>query len=159
MQALHRLAAVRIEVREDGRLATVLVASDARTSEAGRVSVLWTGSRHAHVARRLPGVPEVAALSVDPERRGEGVATALLSAVEVLVLGRGRERVGLAVGTGNPAARSLYERRGYRDAGLMRFSSPFGPWRDNGRTRHVVEYLVKDLVELDRPALAVAGCR
>ncbi len=50
---------------------------------------------------------------VTPERRGEGVATALLSRVEGWARERGCERITLSVNVDNEAARGLYEDRGY----------------------------------------------
>jgi ribosomal protein S18 acetylase RimI-like enzyme len=56
---------------------------------------------------------------VSPDRRRHGVATLLTEAAENAARARGCARMSLSVSAeGNPAARSLYERLGYRDAGV-----------------------------------------
>ena len=105
----------------------------------GHAHVAWTGTK--------VGVPEVQDLFVRPERRREGIATELTRAAERLAVGRGYERLSLGFGVDNVAARRLYGKLGYRDAGLP-------PERHLGtiliRSRTVdiddtVVYLVKDL--------------
>ena len=76
----------------------------------GHAHVAWTGTK--------VGVPEVQDLFVRPERRREGIATELTRAAERLAVGRGYERLSLGFGVDNVAARRLYGKLGYRDAGL-----------------------------------------
>lgn len=86
--------------------------------------VAWEGKEpigHAHIAwvGGKAGVPEVQDVFVPPERRRQGIATALTRAAERLAAERGFERISLSVSeTGNDAARALYEGLGYRDAGI-----------------------------------------
>lgn len=54
-------------------------------------------------------------LAVVPERRGQGIGRALLSAVEVRAKSRGCCKLTLEVQDGNPRARALYERFGFTD--------------------------------------------
>ena len=56
---------------------------------------------------------EIKRMYVVPERRGTGVATALLSALEGEARGRGWERLVLETGDQQPEAMRLYEREGY----------------------------------------------
>ena len=50
--------------------------------------------------------------------RSQGVGGQILDAAERLAGERGCCHIGLSVEVNNPGARGLYERRGYRDAGL-----------------------------------------
>jgi [ribosomal protein S18]-alanine N-acetyltransferase len=85
--------------------------------------VAWDGDEpvgHAHVAwaGTDTGDPEVQDVFVLEERRREGVATALIAHVERVAAARGHRRVSIGCGVANDAARRLYTRLGYRDAGL-----------------------------------------
>jgi len=53
-----------------------------------------------------------------PEQRRRGVASALTRAAERLAAERGRPRISLSFGIANDAARLLYKKLGYRDAGV-----------------------------------------
>ncbi len=55
---------------------------------------------------------------VVPDHRRRGVATALGAAAEGEAAARGHARISLSHGIANDAARRLYERLGYRNAGL-----------------------------------------
>jgi ribosomal protein S18 acetylase RimI-like enzyme len=85
--------------------------------------VAWVGNdpvAHAHVAwtgTKL-GVPEIQDVFVTPRLRRRGIATALSRGVEHHAARRGSARISLSVGVANEAARRLYERLGYRDAGI-----------------------------------------
>ncbi len=104
----------------------VLVARDAgRTVGYALVEVegpdpVWyTGDTHAHLA----------ALVVAPERRGTGVGSALLDAVDEELARRGVEDVEIGVDTGNEVAARLYESRGYRPDFRIYYGSPGRrPW-------------------------------
>jgi GNAT superfamily N-acetyltransferase len=85
--------------------------------------VAWEGSDpvgHAHVAwsETKLGVPEIQDVFVLPECRRRGVASALTQAAERLAASRGHRRSSLSVGIGNDAARQLYAKLGYEDAGV-----------------------------------------
>lgn len=56
-------------------------------------------------------------LFVDPACRGRGIGTRLLEALVQEAAARGHDEVRLDVIDGNPRARALYERRGFRAAG------------------------------------------
>ena len=85
--------------------------------------VAWDGAApvaHAHVAWEgtMLGVPELQDVHVAPERRREGFAAELTGAAEQLAAERGHDRLSLSVGIANDAARGLYAKLGYDDAGL-----------------------------------------
>jgi GNAT superfamily N-acetyltransferase len=71
---------------------------------------------HGYVAFTDP--PELADVFVLPQHRRRGIATALTAAAEREVAARGYDRLRLSYGIANDAARSVYERAGYLDAGL-----------------------------------------
>jgi ribosomal protein S18 acetylase RimI-like enzyme len=78
---------------------------------------------HAHLAwpspeLKEPSLPELQDVYVVSERRREGIATVLAEAAEHEAKAKGFAQLMLSFGTDNEAARLLYERAGYRDAGL-----------------------------------------
>ena len=106
----------------DGRLP--LSRLDQQAEEGSTYLIAWEDGRpvgHAHIAwagTRL-GVPEVQDVYVLPERRRHGIATVLNDAAEQAVRARGWDTISLSVSKDkNPAARALYDRLGYVDAGI-----------------------------------------
>ena len=87
----------------------------------GGYLVAWDGDDpvgHAHVAwQGHGGIPEIQDLYVLPERRRQGVASALTAAAEHAAAARGDLRVGLTVSVGHDAAQQMYRRLGYADSG------------------------------------------
>jgi GNAT superfamily N-acetyltransferase len=63
-----------------------------------------------------PDVPELS-IGVTADARGKGVGSALLDALLSVAREEGRRAVSLSVDRENPARR-LYERKGFRDAGI-----------------------------------------
>jgi [ribosomal protein S18]-alanine N-acetyltransferase len=63
---------------------------------------------------------DVVTLAVDPPRWGEGIGTALLSALVAEAISRGCQEVLLEVREDNPRARRLYQRRGFAELGIRR---------------------------------------
>jgi ribosomal-protein-alanine N-acetyltransferase len=81
--------------------------------------VAWEGDKpvgHAHLALSDP--PELQDVSVLPEYRRRGVATALTAAAEQESRARGHDRLRLTVGIANDAAQALYRNCGYVDSGI-----------------------------------------
>ena len=118
MIEVRQLHAVELET-VDARLPL----SRLEPGEEASYVVAWDGDEpigHAYLALTETelGVPEVQDVYVMPERRREGVATALMRAAERLAAERGHRHCSLSFGVGNDAARALYERLGYRDAGV-----------------------------------------
>jgi ribosomal protein S18 acetylase RimI-like enzyme len=87
------------------------------TRPLGWVMLDWGAVAHAPAAWKGTHL-YLEQLQVLEEHRNRGIGTALLLAAEAAAISRGREFVSLGVGIDNPDARRLYERLGYRDAGL-----------------------------------------
>ena len=71
---------------------------------------------HAHLALTDP--PELQDVSVRPDHRRRGVASALAAAAEGEAAARGFSRLRLCVSIDNEPAQTLYRGLGYRDAGV-----------------------------------------
>ena len=100
-----------------------------RPGDAGVVAVTADGTRLGAAWYRLFSVEEpgwgfitvdvpVLAIGVVPEARGRGIGGALLDALLALAREHGFRALSLAVDRQNPAARRLYERKGFRDAAI-----------------------------------------
>jgi ribosomal protein S18 acetylase RimI-like enzyme len=100
----------RLPLHRLGQPGTYLVAWDG-AEPIGHAFVVWSGTKL--------GVPEIQDVWVAPERRRRGVATALTRAAEDEAARRRAGSISLSVGIGNEAARALYERLGFTDAGLQ----------------------------------------
>lgn len=71
---------------------------------------------HAHLALTDP--PELQDVSVRPEHRRRGIASALTAEAEREAHGRGFDRLRVTVSVDNVPARALYRDCGYRDTGI-----------------------------------------
>ena len=71
---------------------------------------------HVHLALTDP--PELQDVSVRPEYRRRGIASALAVAAEQEARDRGFDRLRLEVSIDNGASQALYRSLGYRDAGF-----------------------------------------
>jgi GNAT superfamily N-acetyltransferase len=97
---------------------------DQQAEQGSTYLIAWDDDKpvgHAHLAWEGThvGVPEVQDVYVLPERRSRGIATLLTHAAEQEARAGGWDSISLSVSRdGNPAARRLYERLGYVDAGL-----------------------------------------
>ena len=95
---------------EMGQRATLVAVLDARV--VGYGSLLWRSSYPGFAAANIP---EVHDLATQAQRRGEGIATNLIAALEDIARQRGHQVTGLGVGLYadyGPAQR-LYTRLGY----------------------------------------------
>ncbi len=63
-------------------------------------------------------IPRVEDLWVMPHRRGEGIASKLMDCVEAITKERGFPKIGLDVSLSNHLARTMYEKRGYKNLGI-----------------------------------------
>ncbi len=81
--------------------------------------VAWDGDDplgHAHLA--LDDPPEVQDVEVLERHRGRGIGTALVETAAREAAARGYDRLTITVSVGKPDVQALYERIGFRDAGL-----------------------------------------
>jgi ribosomal protein S18 acetylase RimI-like enzyme len=86
----------------------------------GLYLVAWEGDEplgHAYLA--LAEAPELQDVSVRPEFRRRGIASALTDAVEGECRTRGFDRLTLKVGLDNEPAQALYRKLGYVDTGAV----------------------------------------
>jgi GNAT superfamily N-acetyltransferase len=97
---------------------------DQQRAEGSTYLIAWEDRRpvgHAHIAWAGThlGVPEIQDVFVAPERRRRGIAAQLTRAAEQEARARGWNTVSLSVSQdGNVAARQLYAKLGYADAGV-----------------------------------------
>ena len=116
----------------------------------GYVFLRWPGADDVTERGNRSVVSSSPICSSRPAARGRGVGEALLQTAESLAA-RGHARLGLevtATNAFNDAARRLYRRRGYHDAGLEPFISGYTYWDRSGRPHRDAElyvYLVKEL--------------
>jgi GNAT superfamily N-acetyltransferase len=87
------------------------------TNPAGAVYLWLEEAEEPPIQEHLPGVALLTHLQVHQDLRRRGVGTALVDAVEQHLIGKGHERVALAVRTDNPAAAGFYTSLGYEDWG------------------------------------------
>lgn len=111
---------------------------------AGAAMVVWAGQWFGGKAVPMAGVRAVA---VPPERRGTGVASAMMAAL----LREASDR-GFPISTLYPATQALYRRSGYEQAG-HRFSIALDPTRLKVRAVEGVRVRAADLVA-DQDAIA-----
>jgi GNAT superfamily N-acetyltransferase len=140
----------RFALQQSGDI-TCLAAWDA-DRPIGYVFARWPGCNGGLTAQAITlGCVELGDLFVAEDARGSGAGRALMEAAEALVAARGYALVGGEVTVANPhtdVARGLYERMGYRDAGLGEFVSGYTYWDANGaqhRDEERYRYITKRL--------------
>ncbi|MGI8553145.1 MAG: GNAT family N-acetyltransferase [Dehalococcoidia bacterium] len=117
----------------------------------GHVLLRRTGSTDLELRARLPALaphPYLEGMAVRPDYQSRGIGTQILIAADHEVTGWGFTQIGLAVGIENRRARALYERTGYREAGLGEFPITWSYVTPDGREGTEGEscvYLVKPL--------------
>ena len=118
----------------------------------GHVLVQWKGTTDFPMQSQLGHVPNLEDLFVAPAHRSQGVGAQLLDASEDLAKRNGYSRIGLGVAVDNPRARSLYEVRGFEDAGFGEYTTG-GLYVDrDGQEKtweEVCRYLIKQLETKD----------
>jgi GNAT superfamily N-acetyltransferase len=126
---------------------------DHQRAEGSTYLVAWDDDQpigHAHIAwvGTHLGIPEIQDVFVVPERRRAGIAAQLTDAAEGEARVRGWDSISLGVSQdGNVAARKLYAKLGYADAGVDPVRV-FGTFMLRGRPFEVDDtlvYLVKGL--------------
>ncbi|MGC5628359.1 GNAT family N-acetyltransferase [Georgenia sp. Z1344] len=126
--------------------ASYLVAWDGE-EPLGSGLVRWTGPVGENAAAAFPSAVEICHLQVREGARGRGVGTAIIHRAEVLVVDAGAVTVAVGVSVDNPGAERIYERLGYRRAGVKDVSR-YSWTTPSGEVRHEVEVdrlLVKEL--------------
>jgi GNAT superfamily N-acetyltransferase len=116
MIEIRTLAAADVEIVD-----TTLPLSRLEQAD-GEYLVAWENGvpvGHAHVDWRLDP-PELQDVLVAESQRRRGIGSALTTAAEELARERGHARFALTVSAENAAARSLYEKLGYRATGSER---------------------------------------
>lgn len=103
------LVDARLPLHRLGQAGTYLVAWDG-DEPVGHGFVAWSGTKL--------GVPEIQDVWVTPERRRGGIASELTRAAEDEARRRGAIRISLSAGIENAAARELYKKLGYAEAGV-----------------------------------------
>ena len=126
----------------------------------GTYFVAWSGAEPAgwvfltnpdHASARALGGAQLSDLQVAPPYRGAGLGRALLDASERAARDAGWHTIGLSVTVSNPdneLARSIYQRRGYRDSGQAEFHDGYNYYDPAGVRRYHGEphvYLIKRL--------------
>lgn len=115
----------------------------------GHALLKWQGITDPHVVqRRVMPCPDLEDIFVLGEWRSHGIGTALIRAAENLAAGQGFQHLGLSVGIENSAARRLYERLGYQDAGFGAYTEQGTYLDEHGHTQVWEErciYLIKQL--------------
>jgi ribosomal protein S18 acetylase RimI-like enzyme len=119
---------------------TLLVAWSAGRP-VGTAVISWEGCVAPTLRAALPDAVEIAAVHVDPDHRGRGIGTALITAAEHRLAAAAVLRAVLGVDTSNPRATALYTRLGYTDTGhraTIRYTYTTADGRGHTATEHVV---------------------
>jgi len=98
------------------------------------------------LVERTGPMPYIEALAVRADLRSRGIGTQLMAVAEGILRDQHADGVGLAVGVDNAAARRLYERLGYSDAGIGEFDVSWSYTDDDQREQWESErcvYLTK----------------
>jgi ribosomal protein S18 acetylase RimI-like enzyme len=97
-------------IERDGRAAGIIVVNEEQPPEYGGIS--WAYAGRALVVHRL---------TIAPAHQGFGLATHLMDLAEEIATARRYDCLRLDAFTRNPVAIALYEKRGYKRAGTVRF--------------------------------------
>lgn len=115
----------------------------------GHLLLKWDGPSHPRLRKLVPPCAEVEDFVVAPQLRGRGIGSEMLSYAGSQCLEHGVTRLGIGVGVDNPAARSLYERRGFEQVPESEHRVSWLTVDGSGRELREYEdcvYLVKDLI-------------
>ena len=97
-------------IEVEGQVAGIVVLNEEQSPEYEAVQWMYPG--RALVIHRL---------TIHPARQGKGMATRLMDFAEETAVIKGYHCIRLDAFTRNPAAFRLYEKRGYRRAGIVHF--------------------------------------
>lgn len=122
----------------------------------GHAYLKWHGADDPQVVQQRIGLcPDLEDIFVLGHWRSHGIGSALIRMAEALVTAQGFQSIGLSVSIENPAARRLYERLGYQDAGFGVYTEQGAYLDEHGHTQVWEErciYLIKQLVSAQRLA-------
>lgn len=106
----------RFERQQRGHSTFLIAWIDDLPVAAGEI--FWNGCAAPEINQHYPDCPELNGLEVwPPERRSQGIGTALITAAEDLARQRGYHQIGLGVDDRNTRAAALYLRLGYHETG------------------------------------------
>jgi GNAT superfamily N-acetyltransferase len=91
------------------------------------------------ICEHLTGVPMLNHLEVHPDRRGQGIGTAIIEQAERLAVQMGHRRLSIGVGIDNPRAYDLYLRLGYTDWGHGTVDTTYARHQPDGTVRRFAE--------------------
>ena len=139
--------AKRVSAQDRGEL--VQVAAWQGDRPVGKAMVLFPGHDEYSVSAEREGCGEIRDVSVEPDVRRLGVATAMIHTLEGATRKRGLSRIGLAVALAadDAPARDLYAKLGFAVAHGPFIASTI-LYLDDGRPMHVgavMSYLTKSL--------------
>ena len=97
-------------IENEGHVSGFITLNEEQAPEYSDIS--WSYPGKALVVHRL---------TINPEHQGKKLATRLMDFAEKEAASKGYNTIRLDAFTQNPAAVALYERRGYRNAGTVRF--------------------------------------
>jgi len=126
-------------------------------SPVGQVLVHHRRPAALAVADTIDELPYLEDAFVLPEWRNRGIGTALLASAERATADRGDRGLSLAVSVGNAAARRLYARLGYVDAGVPLHRQMTSDRDTNGIIRSGNETVVDLVKRIDAPAERAAA--
>lgn len=106
-----------VRLRRPGDGGAVLLVAEEGGRPVGS-AVLHPAVRDPAVRTALPGIPELATLTVEPAERRRGHGTALISAAARAAADDGRTALAVAVADDNADAARLYRRLRFRETGL-----------------------------------------
>jgi ribosomal protein S18 acetylase RimI-like enzyme len=98
--------------RQESGESTFLLAREG-SEVLGRGEIRWSGPFMPEVRAVVGDVPEINGLAVVTDRRGEGIGTGVIAAMEAEARERGVPAIGLGVAVDNVNAARLYRRLGY----------------------------------------------
>jgi ribosomal protein S18 acetylase RimI-like enzyme len=136
----------RLQLQAQGHMEYPIAIIDDRI--VGYLLLKWNCPEDPFLKRKLPPCAEIEDFSVDPEFRGRGIGTALLTYAETEAKEHGETRLGLAVGIENDRAVRFYERHGFVHMPDTDHRVSWFEPNDDGTSRIASEecvYMMKDL--------------
>ena len=137
----------RLDRQREGRAVYLVAWHD--NLPVGHALIRWDGPTDHPIASKVGRCPDIEDLFISPDFRSRGIGSQLLDAAERLARQKGYSQLGIGVDIDNPRARSLYERKGFKDTGLGEYRIRW-PWNDrDGKEQWAEEncnYLIKPLI-------------